>query len=61
MIKTNKHYVSPIDIKLEEFNKTHQKSASQIAESTKYERISRLRDFKILTQKAKVEDIWEDF
>ena len=61
MARTNKHYVSPIDIKLAEFDKNHQKSASQLAEIAKYKRIRHLRDTKVLPSKPKIEDVWEDF
>jgi hypothetical protein len=40
----DKHYVSPYDRFFYEFDATHEKSASQVKEIKKYERIHRLRD-----------------
>lgn len=55
----NKAYVSPFDEFLFRFDHTHQKSASQLKEIEKYERISRLRDNPESVQEEKV--IWEEF
>ena len=44
----DKLYISPIDIKLAEFNATHKPSKAQIAEIVKYERIDELRDNMLL-------------
>ena len=60
MQRTNKHYVSPIDIKSAEFDANHPKSDSQLAEIKKYQRITRLRDKKIALVK-KIKSIWESF
>jgi len=60
MPKTNKHYVSAIDVKMAEFDAINPKSASQQAEIAKYKRIFRLRDKKA-TARVKTENIWEDF
>lgn len=40
----DKHFVSEIDKKMAEFDKTHEKSSTQLAEIKKYQRIYRLRD-----------------
>lgn len=42
--KVNKNFISNIDQRLAEFDKTHPKSASQLAEIRKYRRIYELRD-----------------
>lgn len=42
--KKSRHYISDIDIFLQEFDKTHPKSESQLAEIQKYQRIYALRD-----------------
>ena len=55
----NKAYVSPYDEFLFRFDHTHPKSASQIQEIKKYERIFRLRDEKDVVLEEKV--IWEEF
>lgn len=60
MEPVNKKYVSPIDIKLAEFDALNPKSASQLAEISKYKRISRLRDKKVPMRK-KVKTFWEKF
>ncbi len=60
MYKIDKHYVSPIDKKLAEFNATHPLSASQQAEVAKYNRIYYLRDHKMPISEVDVE-IWEGF
>lgn len=60
MQKTNKHYVSDIDIKLAEFDLINPQSASQQAEVAKYKRIYRLRDKKAPLQQDN-NQIWEKF
>lgn len=55
----DKAYVSPYDKFLFEFDATHSKSASQMKEIKKHERIARMRDDKDY-QNDKGE-IWEDF
>lgn len=60
MRKTNKHYVSPIDIKLAQFDSTHSLSESQQAEIAKYKRVYDLRDHKKPTIRVDI-DIWEKF
>ncbi len=55
----DKAYVSPHDKFLFEFDATHEKSASQIKEKKKHERIAHLRDHK--ESKKETGDIWEDF
>lgn len=60
MQKTNKHYVSDIDIKLAEFDAINPKSASQQAEIAKYKRVYRLRDKKAPLRKEDGK-IWENF
>lgn len=55
----DKAYVSPYDEFLFRFDYTHPKSASQIQEIKKHERIFRLRDDKEAVQEEKV--IWEQF
>lgn len=44
MKKVNKHFVSDIDLKIKQFNDIQPKSASQIAEIEKYNKIFELRD-----------------
>ncbi len=56
----NKNYVSPIDIKIAEFDALNPKSPSQLAEIAKYKRISRLRDKKVPLRK-KLKTFWENF
>jgi hypothetical protein len=55
----NKAYVSPYDEFLFEFDATHSKSASQLKEIIKHQRIATLRD----EAKPLIDDdmIWEDF
>lgn len=60
MQKTNKHYVSAIDIKLAEFDAINPKSGSQQAEIAKYKRIYRLRDKKMVVR-HQPDKIWENF
>lgn len=58
MKKIDKHFVSEIDKKLAEFDSTHPKSASQQAESEKYQRIYQQRDTPTDADKQK-EDLWK--
>ena len=44
MKKLNKHYVSDIDKKLADFNRNQPRSASQLAEIDKHQKIFELRD-----------------
>lgn len=60
MQKTNKHYVSDIDIKLAEFDAINPPSAAQQAEKAKYKRIYRLRDKKTRVRKE-TNKLWENF
>ena len=55
----DKAYVSPYDAFLFRFDHNHDKSASQIKEIKKHERIALLRDNKELVSGE--EKIWEEF
>jgi hypothetical protein len=44
MNKINKNYISPIDIKLNEFNANNKPSKAQLDEREKYDSIYELRD-----------------
>ncbi|HFD2404723.1 TPA: CBU_0585 family protein, partial [Legionella pneumophila] len=55
----NKAYVSPYDKFLYEFDATHKKSASQLQEIKKHERLFKMRDDK--DYKIDQSDIWEGF
>ncbi len=55
----DKAYVSPYDEFLFEFDATHNKSASQMKEIKKHERIARMRDDK--DYQSDKGEIWEDF
>lgn len=55
--KILKNYVSPIDERLAEFDRTHRLSPSQQAEIKKYEEVYKRRD-KAVSQKVK-KDIWQ--
>jgi hypothetical protein len=44
MKKVNKHFISEIDKKFNQFDAEHPKSAHQLAEIKKYQRIHELRD-----------------
>lgn len=57
--KINKNYVSEIDQYLEEFDRTHPPSASQLAESNKYKIVSEKRDNPDSPQDEK--KIWTQF
>ena len=59
MTHLNKAYISPIDEFLFKFDKNHEKSASQLKEIKKHERIFKLRD-NAQTKDAEGE-IWGDF
>jgi hypothetical protein len=61
MNKTLKKYISPIDIALAKFDKTHTLSASQTAEIEKYKRIYALRDHRRPLPVHPPENIWQDF
>lgn len=59
MSTIDKAYVSPIDRFLFEFDAAHEKSASQLAEIKKHEKIAVQRDnAKHSTEK---QEIWEEF
>ena len=55
----DKAYVSPYDKFLFNFDATHEKTASQIKEIVKHERIALLRDDK--NYKSDKSEIWESF
>ncbi|MFY7698555.1 MAG: CBU_0585 family protein [Legionella sp.] len=55
----DKAFVSPIDKFLHQFNETHPKSASQIQEIKKFQRIYNLRDNP--NPQDTINDIWKDF
>jgi len=55
----DKAYVSPYDKFLFEFDATHAKSASQIKEIKKHERIAKIRDDKDFQEKQG--EIWGSF
>lgn len=55
----DKSYVSPIDKFLFRFDATHEKSASQIKEIKKHERIAKLRDDPEAGKKS--DEIWQEF
>lgn len=55
----DKAYVSPYDRFLSEFDASHAKSASQIKEIKKHQRIATLRDE--ANPDNKKDEIWEDF
>jgi hypothetical protein len=52
-------YVSELDKMIEQFDKQHPKSETQLAEMKKYERIYQLRDQS--TEKQPEDKIWSDF
>ena len=58
--KLDKNYVSPIDLKLAEFDRNHGPSASQRTEIEKYERIAQLRSGSS-SQPDATPKIWKDF
>ena len=55
----DKAYVSPYDRFLFEFDATHDKSASQLKEIKKHQRIAALRDQ--ATPKGDEEELWNEF
>ncbi|AHE68187.1 CBU_0585 family protein [Legionella oakridgensis] len=55
----DKAYVSPYDRFLYQFDATHEKSASQLKEIKKHQRIFRLRDH--ANPEERQEEIWKDF
>lgn len=57
--KTNKHYVSPADRFLAEFNATHELSASQQAEVDKYNRLNELRDRPVDNEPKDDSKLWD--
>lgn len=66
MGSVNKNYVSEIDRKLAEFDRTHQPSAAQQVEIDKYQRIYQLRDqvrkLPLFGEDpGKDQPIWQDF
>lgn len=58
-IDINKAYVSPYDKFLYKFDATHKKSASQLKEIKKHQRIAELRDNPDVQEK--VDEIWTEF
>lgn len=59
MRKVNKRFVSDIDQKLREFDRTHQPSASQAAEIAKYKTIDHRRDDPNVSAEQQG-DIWDE-
>ena len=55
----DKAYVSPFDKFLYNFDATHEKSASQLKEIKKYQRIFALRD--LVKSEGEPEEIWKEF
>lgn len=55
----DKSYVSPIDKFLYEFDATHEKSASQLKEIKKHQRLANLRDNPEAVKEHA--EIWKDF
>lgn len=55
----DKAYVSPYDKFLYQFDATHTKSASQLKEIQKHERLARIRDDKEYQEPST--EIWTDF
>ena len=58
--KIDRSYVSPIDIKLREFDQSHEMSESQKAEIAKYKDIYYKRDVPT-PEKQKNSKLWDDF
>lgn len=54
----DKAYVSPYDRFMRQFDATHEKSASQIVEILKHQRIAELRDHVSVVEEI---DIWGEF
>lgn len=59
MKSIDKAYISPIDRFLFEFDEDHKKSASQLAEIKKHEKIAQKRDNVAVSTEDK--KIWKDF
>jgi hypothetical protein len=59
MRKLKKHFVSEIDKKLKNFNDTQPRSASQLSETDKYNKIFELRDNPNVAQDSQG-DIWDE-
>ena len=57
--KIDKHYVSEADKRLAELFRTLPKSASQIAEIKKHDRIYRLRDDANASKDEQRSDLWD--
>ena len=57
--KSNKNFVSPIQQYLRDFNNTHEKTASQLAEIAKHKPVFEKRD--TIQKQQKEDNIWEDF
>ncbi|MDF1655807.1 MAG: hypothetical protein P1U34_11905 [Coxiellaceae bacterium] len=57
--KTDKHYVSPADKFLAEFNATHPNSASQQAEVDKYDKLDETRDNPEAPEPSSSDDLWD--
>lgn len=59
--RINKSYVSELDQFIQEFDQAHpEKSASQIADIKKADRVSQLRDYAISPEAAE-QKIWKEF
>lgn len=58
MEKTNKHFISNIDIELTKFNLDHQATPAQQFEIDKYKAIDKLRDTE-KTENDKMGNIWD--
>ena len=58
MEKTNKHFISDIDIELAKFNQSHQATSAQQFEINKYKTIENLRDFE-KSKNDKMGNIWD--
>lgn len=57
--KTNKHYVSPADQFLAEFNRNHTNSPSQQAEIDKHKRIFEQRDDATAQEDTPNDKLWD--
>ncbi len=60
-MKIDKNYLSPIDQKLTQFDKTHAPSASQLAEIQKYQALNQTRDTAQQHEEEASVEIWEGF
>ncbi|HLD16247.1 MAG TPA: CBU_0585 family protein [Coxiellaceae bacterium] len=56
----DKHYTSPLDKMLNQFDQTHPRSHSQTVEYEKYQRIYEQRDH-VETSKAPCQKGWKEF